>query len=462
VLATDCTGFDLSQVEFAFDCLEANGGGLVRHSFGRGGFDVNEEFDTEVRCERCMPPTPSRAHSRLAAAAAAAAASPSRAMSSAPPSATRRWRRARRAAKAHAAGRLRHTNSHASKHDIGIRTASVRDASAHSPPFLANRRPMPAEATLTAGRAHPDVGRPKDLASYGFATVPVHYGPKGCVSTYKSKTGHCIIQTRCSESDINNYSFGLVCVDKLGAPVRHLFGKDSFDAEEKFDTLIECDQCLGLEDVPDHVAVNGEVLSLNQEIKSLAVMMKNVATSVDKLNAQVFKAPARASAPPAKRAIRGAGVRRRGGGSARRRASLVRQRVRHRGRRRVDAPASTAAPPQAAQVEEDSAEEVGEEAPGPDTTMLVGKDAEAAPPAIEAEAVGGGLEAGAAAASEAAGPGGGSAGLIPVGAEPAGATTQVGVAEEAVAGARTDNAGEASQQDLEAAGGDAEEVATEG
>merc|ERR1712150_298217 len=55
----------------------------------------------------------------------------------------------------------------------------------------------------------------------------VRYGPKDCVSTYRSAQGHCIMQTQCLQKDIANYSFGLVCVDSIGVPVRHLFGRGS-------------------------------------------------------------------------------------------------------------------------------------------------------------------------------------------------------------------------------------------
>merc|ERR1719247_1987743 len=102
------------------------------------------------------------------------------------------------------------------------------------------------------------------------------YGPNGCVSTWKSAEGHCIMGTDCKGDDISKYEFGLVCVDKTGAPVRHLFGKDSFDEQETFDTLIKCDKCLGLEDIPDAVALNGEVVTMSKDIANLKDVMKNI------------------------------------------------------------------------------------------------------------------------------------------------------------------------------------------
>merc|ERR1719199_1574197 len=54
VITTDCEGVDISQTEFAFDCHgQSMSGDVVRHSFGVGGFEASEEFDTEVKCGRC-------------------------------------------------------------------------------------------------------------------------------------------------------------------------------------------------------------------------------------------------------------------------------------------------------------------------------------------------------------------------------------------------------------------------
>jgi len=290
VIATDCEDQDTSHFEFAFDC---EGGqrspGLVRHSFGVGGFDPNEEFDTEVVCERCLPSSTLPRHVEVPAVgskALAFAASP-------PPS------KLPNAASSHSVlgvGHLRPVGKAQQpppQRETSGSVLGVAHAAAPSPPFLVGR-PRHGHAAVAAVAAKPlpsnaSEGRPKPLAPYGFGTVPVHYGPKGCVSTHRSKEGHCIIQTKCAESDIMNYSFGLVCVDKMGAPVRHLFGRDSFDPEETFDTLIACDQCLGLEDVPDRVALNSQVLSLSQEIRGLADMMRDVSGAVQKLNAEVFE-----------------------------------------------------------------------------------------------------------------------------------------------------------------------------
>merc|ERR1719214_490942 len=55
VLTTNCAGIDTSKLEFSFDCESASGNRL-RHSFGVGGFDDQEEFDTSIKCSKCIAP----------------------------------------------------------------------------------------------------------------------------------------------------------------------------------------------------------------------------------------------------------------------------------------------------------------------------------------------------------------------------------------------------------------------
>jgi len=71
------------------------------------------------------------------------------------------------------------------------------------------------------------------------------FGPGGCVATFRSPKGSCIMQTRCAKQDADDYEYGLTCVDDKGVSTRHEFGAGSFAAEETFDTLIKCKLCLG-------------------------------------------------------------------------------------------------------------------------------------------------------------------------------------------------------------------------
>jgi hypothetical protein len=123
-----------------------------------------------------------------------------------------------------------------------------------------------------------------------------YYGPKDCVSTYRSTEGHCIIQTRCKDVDTAKHEFGVICVDKDKSPVRHYFGKNSFDPEETFDTLIKCEQCLGLDEIPADISLNGNLAHMSNEIKAIAKDMKKIGATVKKLNAKVFP-PSPAPAP---------------------------------------------------------------------------------------------------------------------------------------------------------------------
>jgi len=74
--------------------------------------------------------------------------------------------------------------------------------------------------------------------------------------------------------------------------VRHLFGKESFDPEETFDTLISCDKCLGLEETPSDGALSGRVFALSNEVKNLKVALANLTDDIRELNATVSGTPA--------------------------------------------------------------------------------------------------------------------------------------------------------------------------
>mmetsp|Transcript_53454 Transcript_53454/g.153368 ORF Transcript_53454/g.153368 Transcript_53454/m.153368 type:complete len:607 (-) Transcript_53454:45-1865(-) len=301
VIATNCEGHDLSQFEFVFDCDVANNGGVVRHSFGKGGFDVNEEYDTEVVCDRCavppyLLPTPPPAPkpkpvatpvvtkpvvpAPTAKLAVTAAKTPAKRMAHPAASATIAPAPLAKAAEAPAPKVL---------------AKSAAQAAAPKPAAAASRQKKILKASLltrsSASSPAPAPEKEEEVKPPPRAPPPpppVKYGPRGCVSTFKSKEGHCIMQTKCTSLDIKGYSFGLVCVDKIGQPVRHLFGKDSFDPVETFDTLISCDQCLGLEDIPQDVAVNGQVVAMTQEIADMRKIMANLTEEVSILSKKVL------------------------------------------------------------------------------------------------------------------------------------------------------------------------------
>jgi len=144
--------------------------------------------------------------------------------------------------------------------------------------------PDPAEVAKAVGVEFP---------ATGLAAPPVaRYGPDQCVSTWKSSEGHCIVATECDANKLSRYELGIVCVDKKGYPEKHTFGNSSFKTEETFDTLLECDECLGLEAIPSAVVVAGDVATMQSQLDNLTLAMQHMSDSVSRLNVQVNNVPA--------------------------------------------------------------------------------------------------------------------------------------------------------------------------
>lgn len=256
-MRTDCEGKDINNVDFIFDCEDRHGH-VVRHSFGRGGFDAYEEFDTEIKCAKCKLP-----HK--------------------------------------AAHKVR--RKHAKKVPRRAKAAVTRKLrpSARAPMALSARARKRSKAVGKGAQVprfdHRLLKGLGDLVSSAPARKPdsqaVAYGPGGCVSTWQDKkTSHCIMKTACSDTDISGFDFGLICIDKQGRPARHLFGKDSFDPEERFDTMILCDQCLGLDEPGQERADEAVAMSEFAEMKGVMTdmtsQMRFLSKSIDKLEEKVF------------------------------------------------------------------------------------------------------------------------------------------------------------------------------
>merc|ERR1719213_1400387 len=117
----------------------------------------------------------------------------------------------------------------------------------------------------------------------------VKYGPGNCVSTWRDeKSGHCFVKTDCTGKDTTEYMFGLICEDDSGK-TRHLFGKDSFDAQETFDTLIPCKTCLALDNVTKATELEAENVELAKEVNALAAEVGGVKKTYQGLQADVTK-----------------------------------------------------------------------------------------------------------------------------------------------------------------------------
>lgn len=215
MIKTNCDNVDTSKFDFAFVCVTQDGGkeSQVKHEFGAGGFDSDEDYDTEVKCDECL--------------------------------------------------------------------TEARPLAVHS--LVANTAPdSSTPAVVTASSAPP--------AAAAF------YGPGGCIATYRSQQGTCVVQTRCATQSTKDYTYGLTCVDAKGASAKHLFGKNSFDAEESFDTLVECELCLGYDGAPKVAASNAtnttgnatadpsiasDVKTLQSEVKALQVAVKEIKDKLD-------------------------------------------------------------------------------------------------------------------------------------------------------------------------------------
>jgi len=103
-----------------------------------------------------------------------------------------------------------------------------------------------------------------------------YYGPSACVAAFLSPRGTCIIQTRCVKKDLDDFNMGITCVEKSGSSSRYLFGTGVFQAEETFDTRLECDICLGVGDgTTDLQKVHGVVpKQLIEDVNTLKAEMR--------------------------------------------------------------------------------------------------------------------------------------------------------------------------------------------
>jgi len=262
-LGTNCAGHDISQFEFSFDCQA--GSGTVRHSFGVGGFDENEDFDTEVKCDSCSVPlskvalttAPRASVTTPQPVAISQEASQAPHLKAAPPS-DAEAAAAVVAAVARAAAEDEDTDDAAAVNKVINVDRGAKQQYSH-------------EATNV------------DRGAEQLDSHAVSYGPNNCVSTYRSN-GHCVMKTSCAAADIESFEFGLVCIDNEGAPVRHLFGKNSFDPAETYDTQISCEKCLGLEDMPGDMALSGRVSALSDEVKGLETSLVTLTTEVKELD----------------------------------------------------------------------------------------------------------------------------------------------------------------------------------
>jgi len=335
VLRTRCEGQDISLYNFQFDCVGGQREQRVRHSLGIGSFDESEEFDTEVQCQRCLPPL-SLSSSSLAHPDAAAAA-----LTQVPSSASG----AHALVKAGGAvlPEVKHEAHGNASYGVapslrGAAPEGQRPTTAHppaggrrlvppqhgppavplgsappQPPPTSPRRPRARIAELqlgaTAGTNARNAAADRDTAaeSDGVARAAngsaVHggaslYGPSMCVSTWRdNRTGHCVLMTDClPETDLSNYNFGFICVPDEGSVTRHLYGRNSFESHETYYTDVPCQQCLALDDKPMNSI--DSITGLLQEVAELKAQIMNISAVINNLKERAVAAHPVQRAPP--------------------------------------------------------------------------------------------------------------------------------------------------------------------
>jgi hypothetical protein len=194
------------------------------------------------------------------------------------------------------------------KHDFGVGGFDARDkfdtsvscAQCLSAEEPASAEPLPpasspAVAPTTAEptkkedkKAEETAEKAAEKADEKAEAEAVKFGPHDCVKTYRNKAGTCVVETNCSADDIEHYEFGFLCKEKGGDSTRHLFGRNSFDPKETFDTLISCEECLGLEDVEETAASNAKIGRLEEDVKGIEDSLKKIGSRVEQLEHKVF------------------------------------------------------------------------------------------------------------------------------------------------------------------------------
>merc|ERR1739848_910013 len=97
----------------------------------------------------------------------------------------------------------------------------------------------------------------------------------------------CVIKTECKglEARLKEFTYGITCVGDDGKSKRHLFGQNSFYAEETFDTLIKCKLCLGLATSAfKRDILQAAVTELRNKLDTFNKDISNVTVDVKKLN----------------------------------------------------------------------------------------------------------------------------------------------------------------------------------
>jgi phage-related minor tail protein len=248
---------DISDVEFSFICAESSGE-QVEHIFERGALTKSDHWDTAVQCKKCLEPT---MHHVLMKKAHDEEKDAEEETDSAKDSEKEK--------EEEKDSEKEEEKDSEKEEDKDAEKDSEKEEDKEGEKATEEEKAKEEEAKKEAeAKAVDDL---KDTAVKMVAVPPSYaafYGPGGCVTTYKGPAGTCIMETSCEGESMANYTYGLMC-DKGGERVRHVFMGDAFEPVESFDTLIECDLCLGL-DTAGSVGIGQEVGELKDEVKVLA------------------------------------------------------------------------------------------------------------------------------------------------------------------------------------------------
>jgi len=340
VISTKCQASDIAKFEFAFICTTPQHE-VQKHSFGVGGFDEVENFDTEVQCLTCTAPPTVQVKLPQHHATAAEATKQSKKF-------IPRKEEAVAVKKQHQSTVVKtkhqpvhhHSFSHVGKtkkqdpensdtntteNEEETSDANTSESSEETTDANTSGETTDQETaeqgdasgnTTEEGNAESKEAADTDaawLAKVDDASRQ-EYGPENCLKLFKRKAAKeetqqsefiqmslhqnteplkhdlesCVLHSECTAEQAEKYQFGLTC-ETDGATTdqktieRHIFGENSFEKGEWFDTLIECTRCLSMEDTFAH---DEEVDALSGRVSKLEETVKSIKEDVEKLKTE--------------------------------------------------------------------------------------------------------------------------------------------------------------------------------
>jgi len=247
VFRTECEkDVDLKEVEVAFVC--ASKGEEVEHVFEKGSLTSSKLFDTQVKCAKCLPSQSQHVLMKDDAD---------------------EEEEDKEESKAEAKEESKEESKDEAKEES-------KDEAKEESKEEAKEEESKEEAKEEEAEESAEVKAAKEMVPVAPATASF-YGPASCIATFPGPAGSCIMQTACKDVEgLSGYQYGLTCVDDKGESVRHMFGADSFDPVETFDTRIECSLCLGLGSAVPAGDVTETVAALKEEVAELKKDMSEV------------------------------------------------------------------------------------------------------------------------------------------------------------------------------------------